>query len=213
MEQRGDLTAVPPVTALARLIWDVLWAVLRRLIDDDVRLYRRVLAMPHPRWLNRAARLIAVVMDRGDGWLIGLAAYLLLHRGRRGGRRTFLQVAVPLWLTSLTVEYPLKHFFGRRRPFQKHPGAMIVGAAPKHFSFPSGHAACAFAGAWLLRRRFPAAAALLYPFAALIASSRVYMGVHYPGDVLVGGAMGRALARFYWFVLFGWRQMLGWARE
>jgi membrane-associated phospholipid phosphatase len=58
------------------------------------------------------------------------------------------------------------------------------------YSMPSGHAATAFAGAVALAYLWRRGAAWFFLLAAAIAFSRVYVGVHYPGDVLVGAALG-----------------------
>ena len=61
------------------------------------------------------------------------------------------------------------------------------------YSLPSGHAATAFAGAVALSYLWRRAAPLFFLLAAAIAYSRVYVGVHYPGDVLLGAAIGAAV--------------------
>jgi membrane-associated phospholipid phosphatase len=59
---------------------------------------------------------------------------------------------------------------------------------------PSGHAATSFAGAVVLTYLLPRAAPFLFLLAAAIAFSRVYVGVHYPSDVVAGAALGAAVA-------------------
>lgn len=74
------------------------------------------------------------------------------------------------------------------------PGALRV-FAPKHPV--SGHSAAAFAGAILLAREYPGAARGFFGLAALVAFSRIYLGAHYPGDVVSGSLLGTVLARIY----------------
>jgi YegS/Rv2252/BmrU family lipid kinase len=148
-------------------------------------------ALPHPPILNLLMEAIATVMQRGDGWLIWLAA--ALHAEHRSWR-VAIDVAPALWLTDIAVEGVLKRIFRRPRPFIAKVLAPVVGRKPGSHSFPSGHAASAFAGAWLLSRRFPKATKGLFAFATLVAFSRMYLGVHYLSDVVVGAASGVAFA-------------------
>lgn len=67
--------------------------------------------------------------------------------------------------------------------------------APSTFSFPSGHATVAFACATVLALAVPRLRWPLYALAALIAFSRVYVGVHYPGDTVAGAVLGYGIAR------------------
>jgi membrane-associated phospholipid phosphatase len=68
-------------------------------------------------------------------------------------------------------------------------------AMPRSSSFPSGHAAAAFAFATGVGRSMPHAAAPLRALAALVAYSRVHTGVHYPADVIVGALAGASIAQ------------------
>jgi undecaprenyl-diphosphatase len=83
----------------------------------------------------------------------------------------------------------------RPRPPFRYPEAAPLVSAPHTNSFPSGHATTSFACAATLARFAPRrVAVLLYVLAALIAYSRVYVGVHYPLDVLGGAALGLLIA-------------------
>jgi len=135
---------------------------------------------------------ITTVMTGGFGWLLGLLLAALIDRRRN--RPVLLQVIPPLWIGTMTVEYPIKYYFRRRRPFIDVVQAIAVGKKPGTYSFPSGHSAAAFAGAWLLRRHCPRLAALRYARAGLVGFSRIYLGAHYPGDVLSGALSGTAIA-------------------
>lgn len=88
----------------------------------------------------------------------------------------------------------LKLAVERDRPPVADPVPESLLETPATFSFPSGHATVAFACATVLALAVPRLAVPLYALAALVAFSRVYVGVHYPGDVLAGAVLGVALA-------------------
>ncbi|MBN1992031.1 MAG: phosphatase PAP2 family protein [Anaerolineae bacterium] len=71
---------------------------------------------------------------------------------------------------------------------------VVVGKKPGNWSFPSGHSATAFAGAWMLSKFLPRWRRLWYLIAALVAFSRIFVGAHYPGDVFSGSLFGIGLA-------------------
>jgi membrane-associated phospholipid phosphatase len=83
----------------------------------------------------------------------------------------------------------LKILVGTHRPAD--PGLVTI---PHSGSFPSGHTATAFAGATILSALVPRAAPAFYVLAAAIGYSRVYVGVHWPLDVLGGAVLGVATA-------------------
>jgi undecaprenyl-diphosphatase len=158
----------------------------------DARLYLAINHLPHTSLTNRLMYGVTTIMNGGFGWVLGLVIAAALNRKR--GRQALLQVVPPLWFATMTVEYPIKYYFRRRRPFVDVVQAIAVGKKPGTFSFPSGHSAAAFAGAWLLRRHYPRLTALWYGIAALVGFSRIYLGAHYPGDVLSGALTGTAIA-------------------
>jgi undecaprenyl-diphosphatase len=170
-------------------------AILRRMAPYDVvdaRLFLAINHLPHTRPLNGFFYFLTTIFNGGMAWfgLMGIA--LLLDRPH--GWRVSRHAAVPLALASSIVEYPVKSFFHRRRPFIRIIQAIVIGKKPGTWSFPSGHAATAFAGAWLMQRHYPRGGVLWYVIAGLVAFSRVYLGDHYPGDVVSGSFMGVALA-------------------
>jgi undecaprenyl-diphosphatase len=89
--------------------------------------------------------------------------------------------------------WALKLLFERERPALADPGLEPLVATPSSASFPSGHAATAFAAAALVATLQPRLRALVYGVALLVALSRVYLGVHFPLDVVFGAALGTAI--------------------
>jgi undecaprenyl-diphosphatase len=158
----------------------------------DARVFLAVNHLPHNQLTNQFMYVVTAVMNAGFGWVVGLTVAAALDHHR--GRKALLQIVPPLWFATMTVEYPIKYYFRRQRPFADIVQAIAVGRKPGTYSFPSGHSAAAFAGAWLLRRHYPEYAPLWYAIAALVAFSRIYLGAHYPGDVLSGAVTGTALA-------------------
>ncbi|MGH3071337.1 MAG: phosphatase PAP2 family protein [Gaiellaceae bacterium] len=97
-------------------------------------------------------------------------------------------------LIAESVTAALKNAVERDRPPLSRPVPEPLLESPSTFSFPSGHATVSFACATVLALAVPRLRWPLYALAALIAFSRVYVGVHYPFDVLAGAVLGVAIA-------------------
>jgi undecaprenyl-diphosphatase len=170
-------------------------AVLQRmspLQGIDAYLFLKINHLPHTRLTNRLMYTLTSVMNGGLGWMIGLIVASVVDKKR--GLVALNKVGPPLWFATMTVEYPIKSYFQRRRPFIDIVQAVAVGRKPGTYSFPSGHSAAAFAGAWLISHHYPEFKGVWYTIASLVAFSRMYLGVHYPGDVLSGAVSGIVLA-------------------
>jgi undecaprenyl-diphosphatase len=161
----------------------------------DTFVFIQINQLPHRKLSDRFLTRLSWGMTSGAGWLLFLVLATLVNPQR--GWKAARAVAPGLWLATATVEHPIKKWFRRRRPFISLIEAIIVGRRPGSYSFPSGHSAAAFAGALLLAREFPAGARGFFGLASLVAFSRVYLGVHYPGDVLSGSLLGMMLAKIY----------------
>jgi undecaprenyl-diphosphatase len=97
-------------------------------------------------------------------------------------------------LLAESVSGALKLWVERDRPPVSHPVPETLVELPSTYSFPSGHATVSFACATVLVLAVPRLRVPLFAFAALISFSRVYVGVHYPFDVLAGAVLGVAIA-------------------
>jgi undecaprenyl-diphosphatase len=82
----------------------------------------------------------------------------------------------------------------RERPFIRHPGINMEMPPLDRYSFPSGHTLHAVSFTWQAVAHFPELAWILVPASALIALSRVVLGLHYPTDVMAGATLGALLA-------------------
>lgn len=161
----------------------------------DTQLFLAINHLPHSHFSNGLFYFITFIFGGGVAWYLLLGADML--RRRTWDRLMFRGTVLPLIAATAIVEYPVKALFRRRRPFIKLIRAIVVGKKPGTFSFPSGHSASSFAGAWLLKQHFPRQAPLWYGIAALVAFSRVYLGDHYPGDVVTGSLLGHFLAMVF----------------
>lgn len=174
---------------------------LRRKFEaNDTRIFLLMNNRLHREDVNWALRTLSALFNGGWAYIIGVALFLPFRR--EWAWAILERNAVPIWASSLLVEGPLKAIFRRRRPFHKVVEVVVIGTKPSNWSFPSGHAATAFAGAHLLGREVPSLRWLLYGIAAIVAGSRVYLGVHYPSDVVIGSTVGLLLSRL-WSWLWG----------
>lgn len=142
--------------------------------------------------LNDPIVWLGLIEKLGAVWIA--LALLIGVLGHMGVRRAF-GLAAFVGLTTLAADalsFLVKDLTHRPRPFIAHPQIDPLYAVHSS-SFPAGHAATAFAGAVLLSSLRPRLAPWFLLLAAAIGFSRVYVGVHYPTDVLAGAALGAAV--------------------
>ncbi len=160
------------------------------------------------RWgARRAVGLFFSAVSRlGDGlfWYV-LMAMLAVFGGARGPIAA-IHMAVT-GLTALSLYRVLKRWTRRPRPYRVCPGVIAHIPPLDEFSFPSGHTLQAVSFSIVAISWFPLLAPLLLGFTALIAASRVILGLHYPSDVLaaIGIGCGLGTASLY---LTPWLSML-----
>jgi undecaprenyl-diphosphatase len=102
---------------------------------------------------------------------------------------TVIAIALADWAAT-----GIKALVDRPRPPLRYAEPKTLVPVPHDASFPSGHAATSFAAATMLSFAFPKFAPALLVLAAAVAFSRVYVGVHYPLDVIGGAVLGAAIA-------------------
>ena len=158
----------------------------------DRACYGAVARIP-PSQLDVPLRQLAKFADFSKPWFV-VATLLALFGGHRGRRAAITGIAA-IGVTSFAVNQPMKLGSARARPDRAGVPQVRWVSMPDSTSFPSGHSASAAAFATAVGDVIPAAGIPLRVAAALVGFTRVYTGVHYPSDVVVGATAGALFGR------------------
>ena len=132
-------------------------------------------------------KFITFLGNAGWFWIVLALILLLIKKTRTIGKETLLSLGSGFVITNIF----LKNTVRRIRPYDAYSFIEPLIEHPSDFSFPSGHTCASFAAAFVLYRAFPKKYSWIFLLlAVLIAYSRLYLGVHYPSDVLAGFAVG-----------------------
>ena len=178
-------------------------SALEELGQLDVAIYRTIAETPTTT-RDGPLRRLSDAADKSKLWLAMAAATAAV--GGRTGRRAAATGVVALGLDSALVNIGFKFAARRTRPDREAAGVPAGRRVPMPHSasFPSGHAASAFAFATSVAQSQPAAAAPLLLLASAVGYSRVHTGVHYPGDVVIGSLIGASVGRLVGSGLSRW---------
>jgi len=143
------------------------------------------------------------IITNVNNWYI---AYLILvgilfFKGGRTGKLAVLGIILLIVVTDQTGYRLLKEFFQRPRPCNALPDVLIPVGCNGSFSFPSNHAINNFAAAVFFSKLYPRYKTILFIAASLVAVSRVYLGLHYPSDIIAGAAIGMAFGYLFAFAI------------
>ena len=153
-------------------------------------------------WMNGFWRTITFLGDGGWFWILLAVVLLIMKKTRKAG----MAAAIALVIGALITNVCLKNMVARVRPYDTYSALIPIVTKPIDWSFPSGHTCASFASAVVYFRLLPKKYGIpALVLACMIAFSRLYLGVHYPTDVLAGfliGLLASALAvwmvcRFY----------------
>ena len=141
-------------------------------------------------------KFITTLGNAGVIWIVLSVGLLIPKKTRRVG----VLALVSLLFSALIDNVILKNVVARTRPYVVIEGLTSLVGAQKDYSFPSGHTGSAFAAAGVMFRGLPKKFGIpILVFACLMGLSRLYVGVHYPSDVLGGALIGTGIALFtYW---------------
>lgn len=128
--------------------------------------------------------------------VVGLVILWILIRGKREHRIALILLIITITMSDQLSSFAIKYWFARPRPCHSLYNIHLLVNCGSGFSFPSSHAVNNFAGALVLAYFIPRGTWWFFGFASTIAFSRVYIGVHYPLDVLGGGVIGLICAGF-----------------
>lgn len=136
---------------------------------------------------NPIMTAITSLGNAGIFWILLTIALLIPERTRRIGQMSACALLASLLFNNIL----LKNMVARVRPYNAMEALIPIIKKPSEFSFPSGHAGSSFASAGVLYRKLPKKYGIwAIILAALISFSRLYVGVHYPSDVLAGAVVG-----------------------
>ena len=153
----------------------------------DLAVLRFMRTRGHTPAVEKAAQLIAKSGENGYLWFgIGLAGAAF----DPPRRRQWLYSAA-IGPVAIVLNFGIKLVVKRPRPSLK--GLPPLGGAPSSLSFPSAHATASFAAATAMSKFAPELKLALFGAAATMAVTRPYLGMHYPSDVVAGGALGTVL--------------------
>jgi membrane-associated phospholipid phosphatase len=186
------------LSLFALLALSFLWSAGQRL---DTWFFSLINMRVHPKWLDLSMWLATQFGNMVAALIAALLLFLLTYHNLAF---EVIFGTFALWLLVETI----KVLTDRARPFLDLAGTRVIGWREPGRSFPSGHTAQIFFLATLLSRRLPLglpAALALYAVAALVGFTRIYVGAHYPRDVIGGAVLGSVwgiLATIvdpYWF--------------
>lgn len=162
--------------------------------QQDVSLLIFINHLPHNFFIHSFFASLSGIGKWGFIWFV--IAVILFFWEKRKNPHKLISLFLALFTSGVLVELFLKNLVKRVRPEFVVPFTTAVTEKSASYSFPSGHATIAFAAAYILGREHKRLKWFYYILAILIAFSRVYLGLHYPTDVVAGAFIGLMIGYF-----------------
>lgn len=138
-------------------------------------------------FLNPIILFITSLGDAGWFWILLLIGMLLSVKYRKIGMTGLAALLIGFLITNLC----LKNMVARIRPYEIIEGLELIGKRAHDFSFPSGHSTCSMAASVVLFAKLPKKFGIpALTLGVFICFTRLYIGIHYPTDVLIGMLIG-----------------------
>lgn len=179
---------------LPRFREKILWAVIGLLVGSifhfmpvvEVKIFHFINGL-HAPWLDTIMLPLTFI---GDGVIL---AILIIALGLTRGWKQLVKASLIVIVAGIIVQ-TIKYFYSTPRPAAFLENIYTLGPVFKNNAFPSGHTASAFALATYLVHKVRALGMLPWIVAVLVGLSRIYVGGHFLGDVIVGAAIGYMIA-------------------
>ena len=168
--------------------------ILNSIHNMDVTTFYWLMARKHRQLLTRASRVISMSADGPLYVVLALAAWSL-------GFETWAYIIMGGFALERVLYLILKRSFKRNRPADILDDFTSFIRPSDKFSFPSGHTSGAFFMAYCLSEWFPELYLSFYSWSAMVAMSRIFLGVHFPTDTAMGALLGTTCAMVSFGVL------------
>ena len=139
-------------------------------------------------------KLITTLGNGGMIWIVSAIVLLFFKSTRKLGILALLSLLICFLITNVMI----KNIAARPRPFDMVSEIIPLVREPMDYSFPSGHTSSAFAVCWLYYRYMKRCKWLPLVSALLMGMTRMYVGVHYPTDVIAGAVIAIAVSEMIW---------------
>jgi undecaprenyl-diphosphatase len=170
---------------------------IQSLYQFECRVFLEINSHFDKRIMNLFFRTITQI---GGALFISVTTLLLIIFTSNQTRLTAISSAAALALSHIPVQL-VKKLFPRKRPYLQIETTKILPNPLKDHSFPSGHTTAVFSVIVPFLLQTPSLAAVLIPLGLSIGISRIYLGLHYPSDVIAGGILGGSFGSLCFYFL------------